>query len=96
MAKILIIEDNATNMTLAVFLLQFGGYTVLSATDAEAGLTLARDERPDLILMDISFPGRSPSHCAAQAGRGDARHSGDRADRPGDEGRRGAHSSRRV
>jgi two-component system, cell cycle response regulator DivK len=30
---------------------------VLSATDAEAGLTLARDERPDLILMDIQLPG---------------------------------------
>jgi two-component system, cell cycle response regulator DivK len=30
---------------------------VLSAADAEAGLTLARDERPDLILMDIQLPG---------------------------------------
>ena len=57
MAKILIIEDNATNMTLAVFLLQSAGYTVLSATDAEAGLTLARNERPNLILMDIQLPG---------------------------------------
>jgi len=57
MAKILIVEDNATNMTLAVFLLQSAGYTVLSATDAEAGLTLARNERPNLILMDIQLPG---------------------------------------
>jgi two-component system cell cycle response regulator DivK len=57
MANILIIEDNAANMTLAVFLLQSAGHTVLSATDAEAGLTLARDERPDLILMDIQLPG---------------------------------------
>jgi two-component system cell cycle response regulator DivK len=30
---------------------------VLSATDAEAGLTLARDEQPNLILMDIQLPG---------------------------------------
>jgi len=57
MAKVLIIEDNPTNMTLAVFLLQSAGHAVLSATDAEAGLTLARDEHPDLILMDIQLPG---------------------------------------
>jgi two-component system, cell cycle response regulator DivK len=56
-AKVLIIEDDATNMTLATFLLLSMGHTVLSATDAEAGLTLARDERPDLILMDIQLPG---------------------------------------
>jgi two-component system cell cycle response regulator DivK len=57
MARILIVEDNPTNMTLAVFLLQSVGHTVLSATDAEAGLTLARDEQPNLILMDIQLPG---------------------------------------
>ncbi len=57
MAKVLIVEDNPTNMTLAVFLLKSAGHTVLSATDAEAGLTLARDEQPDLILMDIQLPG---------------------------------------
>lgn len=56
MAKILVVEDNAANMTLAVFLLQSVGHTVLSATDAEAGLTLARAEQPDLILMDIQLP----------------------------------------
>jgi two-component system cell cycle response regulator DivK len=57
MAKVLIIEDNAANMSLAVFLLESAGHTVLSATDAEAGLTLARAEQPDLILMDIQLPG---------------------------------------
>ena len=57
MARVLIVEDNPTNMTLAVFLLQSAGHTVLSATDAEAGLTLARDEQPNLILMDIQLPG---------------------------------------
>jgi two-component system cell cycle response regulator DivK len=57
MAKVLIVEDNAANMTLAVFLLQSAGHTVVSATDAEAGLTLARAEQPNLILMDIQLPG---------------------------------------
>jgi two-component system cell cycle response regulator DivK len=54
---VLIVEDNPTNMTLVVFLLQSAGYTVLSAADAEAGLMLAREERPDLILMDMQLPG---------------------------------------
>jgi two-component system cell cycle response regulator DivK len=57
MAKVLVIEDNAANMTLAVFLLQSAGHIVVSATDAEAGLTLARAEQPNLILMDIQLPG---------------------------------------
>ena len=57
MAKVLVIEDNPANMTLATFRLQSAGHIVLSALDAEAGLTLARDEQPDLILMDIQLPG---------------------------------------
>lgn len=57
MAKVLIIEDNPANMTLATFLLQSAGHSVLAATDAETGLTLARAEQPDLVLMDIQLPG---------------------------------------
>jgi two-component system cell cycle response regulator DivK len=57
MATVLVIEDNATNMTLTVFLLQSAGHSVLTATDAEAGLTLARDQQPALILMDMQLPG---------------------------------------
>src|SRR5450759_1066996 len=57
MAKVLIVEDNPANMSLAIFLLQSAGHTVLSAVDAEIGLRLARDEQPNLILMDIQLPG---------------------------------------
>ncbi len=57
MATVLVVEDNADNMTLAVFLLKSAGHTVLSATDAESGLTLAHARRPNLILMDIQLPG---------------------------------------
>lgn len=57
MATVLIVEDNAANLKLAKFLLESAGHTVLIATDAEAGLTVARDEQPDLILMDIQLPG---------------------------------------
>ncbi len=57
MATVLIVEDNAANMKLATLLLTNVGHTVLSALDAETGLTLARTDRPDLILMDIQLPG---------------------------------------
>lgn len=57
MARILLIEDNAANLKLAIFLLQSVGHSVLSAPNAEAGLTLAHNEHPDLILMDIQLPG---------------------------------------
>ena len=57
MAKVLVVEDNPANMTLAKFLLQTAGHSVLSATDAETGIALARGEQPDLVLMDIQLPG---------------------------------------
>jgi two-component system cell cycle response regulator DivK len=57
MARILIIEDNATNMKFATLLLRSAGHTVLGAVDAETGLALARADLPDLILMDIQLPG---------------------------------------
>lgn len=57
MATILIIEDNPANMKLAKLLLGNAGHKALCAVDAETGLTLARAEQPDLILMDIQLPG---------------------------------------
>ena len=57
MATVLVVEDNPANMTLAKFLLESAGHHVLSAIDAEAGLTMARAEQPALILMDIQLPG---------------------------------------
>jgi two-component system cell cycle response regulator DivK len=57
MAKVLVVEDNAANMKLVRFLLESAGHTVVSTTDAETGLTLARNGQPNLILMDIQLPG---------------------------------------
>ena len=57
MARILIVEDNPANMKLASLLLLKAGHTVLCAVDAETGLTLARANQPELILMDIQLPG---------------------------------------
>ncbi len=72
MAKVLIVEDNPANMKLTTFLLQSAGHTVLCATDAETGLTLARDEQPDLILMDIQLPGMDGLEATALLKRDDA------------------------
>lgn len=57
MARILIIEDNPANMKLTCLLLNHAGHTSLCALDAESGLTMARADQPDLILMDIQLPG---------------------------------------
>jgi len=55
-ARILIIEDNATNMELMVYLLRAFGYTPLTAADGEAGVEAARRELPDLIICDVHLP----------------------------------------
>ncbi len=72
MARILVVEDNPANMKLAIFMLESAGHTVLSATNAEAGLTMARDEHPNLILMDIQLPGIDGLEAIAVLKRDDA------------------------
>ena len=57
MATVLVVEDNPASMKLTTLLVGNAGHTVLPAVDAESGLRLARDEQPDLILMDIQLPG---------------------------------------
>lgn len=56
MAKILLVEDNEMNRDMLSRRLQRKGYEVLIATDGEQGVSMARAERPDLILMDMSLP----------------------------------------
>src|SRR5579872_4010786 len=55
-ARILLIEDNKANMALVEYLLGYSGYVVLTAADGAAGLRLAREQRPDLILCDLQMP----------------------------------------
>jgi CheY-like chemotaxis protein len=56
-ALILIIEDNPRNLKLTRDVLQFKGYRTLEADTAEAGIALAREHQPALILMDVQLPG---------------------------------------
>ncbi|GAB4352320.1 MAG: response regulator [Candidatus Abyssubacteria bacterium] len=56
-ARILVVEDNAMNMELAVDLLKLQGYEVLSASTGQEALDISEREHPDLILMDVQLPG---------------------------------------
>jgi two-component system cell cycle response regulator DivK len=53
---VLVVEDNDLNMKLFHDLLEMGGYNVLQAKDGMEGWRMAREQRPDLILMDIQLP----------------------------------------
>ena len=55
--KILIVDDNDQNRLLLHDVLAYHGYEVLMAADGAEGVRLAREHRPDLILMDIQMPG---------------------------------------
>ena len=54
---ILVIEDNELELKLVKDVLKFGKYQVLEAKDSESGIQLAKEHKPDLILMDIQLPG---------------------------------------
>ena len=54
--RILVIEDNEQNLYLVTFILEKHGYRVISAPNGSQGVTLARQEKPDLILLDIQLP----------------------------------------
>ena len=54
--RILVIEDNVENMRLFRALLKLEGAQILEARGGRAGIEMAREHRPDLILMDIHMP----------------------------------------
>jgi len=54
--SILIVEDNPINLKLIRDVLQIKGYETLEAETGEAGVELARERHPALILMDVNLP----------------------------------------
>jgi len=54
--SVLIVNDEPDQLTLMGSLLRKAGYSVLTAEDGREGLTLARRERPDLVISDVSMP----------------------------------------
>ncbi|MEO7424019.1 MAG: response regulator [Fibrobacteria bacterium] len=65
-ARILLIEDNLHNRYLAKFLLEQRGHEVFQAETGPTGLAMARQIRPDLILLDIQLPGMD-GHAVARS-----------------------------
>jgi two-component system, cell cycle response regulator DivK len=59
MSLVLIVEDNEKNMKLARDVLQAKGYQTVEAVTGEEGVKLAKERKPDLVLMDIQLPGIS-------------------------------------
>ncbi|MDQ3365353.1 MAG: response regulator [Myxococcota bacterium] len=55
--RILIVDDNATNLKLVTYLMKSKGYDVTTALDAESALQIIADQPPRLILMDLQLPG---------------------------------------
>ena len=56
MPKVLLVEDNEMNRDMLSRRLSKKGYEIVIAEDGAQGVALARSERPDLILMDMSLP----------------------------------------
>jgi two-component system phosphate regulon response regulator PhoB len=56
MARILVIEDEADLQQVLGYNLRQGGHTVLSAVRGQDGLRLAREQHPDLVLLDLMLP----------------------------------------
>ena len=54
--RILIVDDNSMNLDILRALLAAHGYEIITATDGEAALAVAREEQPDLILLDVMMP----------------------------------------
>ena len=57
MSVVLIVEDNDKNMKLARDVLRAKGYETVEAVTGEEGVKLAKEKKPDLVLMDIQLPG---------------------------------------
>ncbi len=58
MSKILLVEDNEMNRDMLKRRLERNGFEVVIAVDHVAAMAAVQAERPDLILMDISLPGK--------------------------------------
>jgi DNA-binding response OmpR family regulator len=53
---VLVVDDEQDILDLVRFRLEHDGYRVITASDGEAGLSLARAERPDLCVLDVMMP----------------------------------------
>jgi two-component system, cell cycle response regulator DivK len=55
-SRILVVEDDLDHRNICRMILTHSGFEVIEANDGEEAIRKAREERPDLILMDVSIP----------------------------------------
>ena len=55
--RILIVDDNPTNLKLVAYLVKANGYEVDTAADADSAMGRIRERRPRLMLLDLQLPG---------------------------------------
>ena len=56
-ARILVVEDDADNRRIVVKVLTMAGHGTLEAPDGQSAIAIARQEHPDVIIMDLALPG---------------------------------------
>jgi twitching motility two-component system response regulator PilH len=69
MARVLIVDDSPTETYKISSILSKSGYEVITAESGEQGVTVARKELPDVVLMDIVMPGLNGFQATRQLSR---------------------------
>ena len=62
--KALVVDDNGNNLILEKDLLEVAGFEVFEAENASGGITVARKEKPDIIILDVRLPDMRGSEAA--------------------------------
>ena len=70
--RVLIVDDSPTEMHILSTLMEKLGHTVITANNGEEGVVTAKDQRPDLVLMDVVMPGINGFQATRQLHRDDS------------------------